>query len=215
MALEMIGLLGGTFDPIHFGHLRPALEAYQSLGLQELRFIPCGEPPHREQPQATSQQRLIMARAAIAGQPGFMVDDRELRRDGPSYMADTLHSLREELGGQVPLCLILGLDAFLGLESWYRWESLFDYAHLAVTHRPGWSLHELPGESQLAQQVRERHTHTSQLGEHAAGKITFLSVTQLDISASGIRQELAAGRDVRYLLPDSVQELIIMQHIYG
>lgn len=211
----MIGLLGGTFDPIHFGHLRPALEVYQSLGLQQLRFIPSGEPPHRQKPQASALQRLMMVRAAIAGQPGFVLDDRELRRSGPSYMVDTLHSLREELGQETPLCLILGLDAFLGLEGWHRWQSLFDYTHLAITHRPGWSLRDLRHGSILEGEVRARYSTAGQLARQAAGKVTFIAVSQLEISASGIRRELAEGRDIRYLLPEAVRDLIHTQHIYG
>jgi len=211
----MIGVLGGTFDPIHYGHLRPALEVQEALALDEVRFIPSAEPPHRDKPQASAQQRLMMVRGAICDQPGFVLDDRELRRSGPSYMVDTLHSLREELGSQTPLGLILGLDAFLGLEGWYRWQSLFDYAHLIITHRPGWSLADLPSGSILANEVKTRHRAGNELARAAAGKLTFQAVTQLDISASGIRQRLAEGRDIRYLLPDGVYELIQTQHIYG
>jgi len=211
----MIGILGGTFDPIHYGHLRPALEIYEALGLDEVRFIPSAEPPHRDRPQASALQRLMLVRAAIQGQPGFVLDDRELHRSGPSYMVDTLHSLREELGAQTPLGLILGLDAFLGLEGWYRWQSLFDYAHLIVTHRPGWSLRDLHPDSILAGEIKPRYGEPAQLARQPAGRIHFQAVTQLDISASGIRQELAAGRDIRYLLPDTVYELIKTQHIYG
>ncbi len=211
----MIGILGGTFDPIHFGHLRPALEIYQALDLRELRFIPSAEPPHRGKPQASALQRLMMVRAAIAEQPSFVIDDRELRRSGPSYMVDTLHSLREELGASTPLCLILGLDAFLGLEGWHRWQALFDYAHLVITHRPGWSLRDMRSGSILAREIQARYNEPEQLGRQPAGKIAFQSVTQLDISASGIREELAKGWDIRYLLPDSVHELIKTQHIYG
>ncbi|MDZ7662234.1 nicotinate-nucleotide adenylyltransferase [Thiohalophilus sp.] len=211
----MIGILGGTFDPIHFGHLRPALEIYQALGLRELRFIPSGEPPHRDKPQASALQRLMMVRAAIAGQPGFVIDDRELRRSGPSYMVDTLHSLREELGTSTPLCLVLGLDAFLGLEGWHRWQDLFDYTHLVITHRPGWSLRDMRTDSILAREIQTRYSEPEQLARQPAGKLAFQSVTQLDISASGIREELARGRDIRYLLPDTVHEFIKTQHIYG
>ncbi len=210
----MIGVFGGTFDPVHYGHLRPALEIYQALSLQELRFIPCGEPPHRQKPQAAPLQRLMMVRAAIADQPGFVVDERELQREGPSYMVETLTSLRYEVG-ETPLCLILGLDAFLGLESWHRWQALLDYAHLVVTHRPGWSLRDLRRGSILEKLVKERVANAGKLPGRSAGLIYFQSVTQLDISASGIRQLLAEGRDIRYLLPDAVYELIRMQHIYG
>jgi len=210
----MIGVYGGTFDPIHFGHLRPGLEVYQALSLQELRFIPCGEPPHRQKPQASALQRLMMVRAAIADQPGFVVDERELQREGPSYMVETLSSLRNETG-DTPLCLIVGLDAFLGLESWYRWQSLLDFAHIVVTHRPGWSLRDLQRSANLEKLVQERIANAGKLPRQPAGLIHFQSVTQLDISASGIRQQLGEGQDIRYLLPDAVYELIKTQHIYG
>jgi nicotinate-nucleotide adenylyltransferase len=210
----MIGVYGGTFDPIHFGHLRPGLEVYQALSLQELRFIPCGEPPHRQKPRASALQRLMMVRAAIADQPGFLIDERELQREGPSYMVETLSSLRNETG-DTPLCLILGLDAFLGLESWYRWQSLLEFAHIVVTHRPGWSLRDLQRSSTLENLVQERVANAGKLPLQPAGLIHFQSVTQLDISASGIRKQIGEGRDIRYLLPDAVYELIKTQHIYG
>lgn len=211
----MIGILGGTFDPIHYGHLRPALEVQEALGLEAVRFIPSADPPHRQRPHASALQRLTMVRAAISDQPGFLLDDRELRREGPSYMVDTLHSLREELGEQVPLCLILGLDAFLPLESWHRWQSLFDYAHLVVTHRPGWSLEDLHSGSILAREVQARRVEAGRLARRAAGSICLQGVTQLEISATDIRRRLAEGHDIRYLLPDGVRELITSQHIYG
>lgn len=132
----MIGLLGGTFDPVHHGHLRIALEAKEALGLTEVRFIPCRQPPHRGDASATAQQRLDLLRLACGDMPGFAVDTRELERPGPSYMVDTLASLRAERGDE-PLCLILGWDAFLGLPGWHRWQNLLDYAHLAVVQRPG------------------------------------------------------------------------------
>lgn len=150
----MIGLLGGTFDPIHFGHLRPALELYETLDLEQLRIIPCGTPPHRDPPCANGEQRLAMLRLALAGQPGLVIDPRELQRPGPSYMVDTLISLREELG-DVPLALIIGMDAFHGLERWHRWRELVDLCHLIVIHRPGW---QEPAEGELANLLTTRQT---------------------------------------------------------
>lgn len=135
----MIGILGGTFDPIHFGHLRTALDVVEDLNLQQLRFIPCGEPPHRDQPHASPAQRLAMVQLAIASESRFMVDAREIQRGGPSYMVETLESLRQELGEQQSLGLIVGLDAFAALDSWYRWQDLIDLAHLIIMTRPGWA----------------------------------------------------------------------------
>ena len=207
----MIGIYGGTFDPVHFGHLRPALEVQQALGLKEVRFIPAGQPPHRDIPQASAAQRLAMLRTAIDDQPGFTVDERELHRPGPSYMVDTLASLRSEVGTE-PLCLILGYDAFLGLPGWHQWQRLNELAHLVVTQRPGWDHDDLDAE---LQDLVEQHAMTAvQLAQVPAGGVTFVEVTQLDISASRIRQLLRSGQDIRYLLPEAVYAMIREQNLY-
>ena len=207
----MIGIYGGTFDPVHFGHLRPALEVQQALGLNEVRFIPAGQPPHRDMPHATAAQRLAMLRAAIDAQPGFVVDEREVQRAGPSYMVDTLASLRTELGA-LPLCLILGYDAFLGLPSWHEWHRLPELAHLVVTHRPGWN-HDNLG-TELHSLVKRHAMTATQLSQAPAGGVTFVEVTQLDISATRIREQVCAGQDIRYLLPEPVYEMIREQNLY-
>lgn len=207
----MLGIFGGTFDPVHFGHLRPALEVQQALGLNEVRFIPAGQPPHREMPFATTPQRLTMLRAAIEDQPGFVVDERELRREGPSYMVDTLASLREDVG-QTPLCLILGYDAFLGLPGWYQWHRLIELAHLVVTHRPGWNHDDM--DVVLQSLLQQHETGIERLSEQAAGGLLFVPVTQLDISATTLREKIRAGQDIRYLLPDTVYRIIKEQNLY-
>jgi len=207
----MIGIYGGTFDPVHFGHLRPALEVQEALGLKEVRFVPAGQPPHRDMPYATAAQRLAMLRAAIDDQPGFVVDEREVQRAGPSYMVDTLASLRAELGAQ-PLCLILGYDAFLGLASWHQWPRLLELAHLVITHRPGWNNDDLDA---VLQDLITQHAKTAaQLSQTPAGGVTLVEVTQLDISATRIREQLRAGQDIRYLLPEVVYEMIREQNLY-
>ena len=133
----MIGVLGGTFDPVHFGHLRPALEVRQALGLEELRLIPLRQAVHRSQPQASPEQRLAMLRLAVRGAEGLRIDDRELRRVGESYTYDTLVDLRIELGPAVGLCLLVGADAFRGFLSWHRPDDILALAHLIVMRRPG------------------------------------------------------------------------------
>ncbi|NCA87579.1 MAG: nicotinate (nicotinamide) nucleotide adenylyltransferase [Gammaproteobacteria bacterium] len=135
----MIGVLGGTFDPVHFGHLRPALEVRQALGLEELRLIPLRQAVHRSQPQASPEQRLAMLRLAVQGAEGLRVDDRELRRGGESYTHDTLVDLRGELGPAVGLGLLVGADAFRGFLSWHRPDDILALAHLIVMRRPGWT----------------------------------------------------------------------------
>lgn len=207
----MIGIYGGTFDPAHYGHLRMALEVRETLKLDEVRFIPCQIPPHRGIPSATADQRLLMLQAALenAG-PGFTIDTRELDRPGPSYMVDTLASLRADIG-PAPMGLILGTDAFLGLTGWNRWESLVDFAHIVVMQRPGYRS-EWP--SDLAKLVRNRASTTSRLSERPAGLIRFVDVTQLDISATRIRQIIASGLSARYLTPDPVLEWIRKLDLY-
>lgn len=210
----MIGILGGTFDPVHFGHLRPALDVAEILKLEEVRLIPCGQPPHREQPVASALQRLSMLRAAVSSQPGFKVDDRELRREGPSYMVDTLASLKKDFPDQT-LCLILGWDAFIHLEKWHQWQQLFELANIAVTHRPGWSIEQIKEQTELARLVSERTVAADTLSSKQAGYITFIPVTQLDISSTQIRQQLKQGDRVSFLLPEKVEQLITDQNIYG
>ncbi len=206
----MIGILGGTFDPIHFGHLRPALEVMAYLELREVRFIPCHIPPHRRTPLASGAQRCAMVERAIAGQAGFMLDQRELARSGPSYSVDTLHSVRAECGPGEPLCLLMGMDAFAGLRSWYRWEAVLSLAHIVVAHRPGHL-----ASCELEDWVSAVHTqHPAHLRECPAGRVLFHAVTQMDISASTIRHLLAQGHNPRYLLPDAVLDYIAAQGLY-
>ena len=206
----MIGVLGGTFDPIHFGHLRPALEVHESLGLQELLFIPSHVPPHRGAPAAAAGHRLAMVERAIAGVPGFRVDSRELDRSGPSYTVDTLRVLRGEIGAECPLLLIMGLDAFAGLDTWHRWREIPTLAHVVVARRPGSTVPEDAAYLELAPATESRLA----LAGKASGLVSFQSVTQLDISATDIRERLGAGRSPRYLLPDSVWRYITEHQLY-
>jgi nicotinate-nucleotide adenylyltransferase len=205
MALQPIGLFGGTFDPVHYGHLRTAFELWQALGLAEVRFMPTGSPPHREQTHASAEDRLAMVRAAIAGQPAFTVDDREVRRVGVSYSVDTLTELRGENADR-SLCLLLGMDAFLGLPNWHRWRELLDLAHIVVAHRPGW---KAPTSGPLGEVMVDRGTGAiRELHERAAGRIYVHAVTQLEISSTELRQLIVAGHDPRYLVPDEVRRII-------
>lgn len=208
----MIGIFGGTFDPIHFGHLRPALELLQALQLQEVRFVPCRQPPHRDVPAASADQRLRMVEAAVRDVDGFRVDTRELHRSGPSYMFDTLRSLRDE-APQTDLCLLLGMDALLGLQHWHRWREILELAHVVGAHRPGWSP---PQDGELAQLLRSHGADdVAALRRRRAGSILLHPVTQLEISATAIRTLLAAGRSARFLVPDAVSELIERESIYS
>lgn len=204
-----IGILGGTFDPVHFGHLRTALDVVEYLDLDQLRLIPCAVPPHREQPVATAAQRRTMLELAIKNHPKLVVDDRELYRDGPSYSVDTLLSLREEFPDN-PLFLLMGSDAFLTLPTWSRWQQLLELAHIVVMQRPDEAL-DLPEELAALYQQHQAHAKDKDL---AAGKIWTVPVTQLAISATTIREALLAHKDVRYLLPDAVISLIEQLGLY-
>ena len=203
--MSPVGIFGGTFDPIHFGHLRTAFELLHALRLAEVHLVPAGNPPHRGVPLCDARHRLDMVRAAVADQPGLVVDDREVRREGPSYTVLTLRELREEAPGR-PICLLLGMDAFLGLPQWHEWRSVFDLAHVVVAHRPGWTA---PDAGTLGELIAARGTlRVEDLHESVAGRIHVRPVTQLEISSTDLRDLIVAGQDPRYLLPDAVRALI-------
>ena len=209
--MKPIGIFGGTFDPIHYGHLRTAFELLQALRLSEVRFIPCSDPPHRGRTFAGADLRLRMVRAAIDDQDGFVADDRELARAGPSYSVDTLLSLRAEFPRH-PLGLIVGMDAFLGLQTWDRWEEILDVAHIVVAHRPGWKAPDL---GPLGEMISERGTHrVRDLHDAPYGRVHIHAVTQLEIASTEIRDLVAAGRDPRFLMPDAVCKAIFESACY-
>jgi nicotinate-nucleotide adenylyltransferase len=210
--MRPIGLFGGTFDPLHYGHMRTALELLQALRLAEVRFMPTGSPPHREQPHAPAQVRLAMVRAAVADQSAFVVDDREIRRTGVSYSVDTLTELRSEYPKR-SLCLLLGMDAFLGLPNWHRWRELLDLAHIIVAHRPGW---RAPTMGPLGEVMVDRGTGSVRdLHEQHAGRIYVHAVTQLEISSTELRQLIGAGLDPQYLVPEEVRRIIRETRCYA
>ncbi|MES9856059.1 MAG: nicotinate-nucleotide adenylyltransferase [Sedimenticola sp.] len=201
----MIGILGGTFDPIHNAHLRTALDVLQALQLDEVCLIPLRQPPHRESPLLTPQQRLELVQLAVAGNPLFKVDDRELKRKGDSYTVDTLLSLRQELGDQ-PICLLMGTDAFRGFPDWHKPEEILKLAHLVIMQRPG--------EKHPPIYPDRTTTAPQQLRKSPGGLIFFQPVTQLAISATAIREQLQQGRSPRYLLPDAVLDIIEKKQLY-
>ncbi len=204
---QRIGILGGTFDPIHIGHLRAALETAELLTLDEIRLIPSARPPHRDTPQVSAAQRLQLVQLAVANLPPLRVDDRELLRDSPSWTIDTLASLRAELGEHTQLFLLLGWDAFCGLPSWQRWTELLDYCHILVLQRPDADL-EAP--QALRDILAARSVSNPQNMQGPAGQIAFVWQTPLAVSATDIRRRLATGRSARFLVPDTV-----LQHIHA
>ena len=208
-----VAMLGGTFDPIHHGHLRSAIELREALGLDHVRLIPCHQPPHREAPGVSSEERLAMLEVAIAGEPGLMADDRELFREGPSYSADTLASLRAEYGPQARLVMAIGHDAFLKLGEWHAAERLFDDAHVVVIERPD---HDAPLPPALEVLIAGREVETVQaLMARPGGQLLRLSLpTRMAISATFVRERLALGDSVRYLLPETVIRHIEAHDLY-
>lgn len=205
----MIGIYGGTFNPVHYGHLRTALEVSEIFPLSELRLLPCAQPVHRAEPEVSALARLQMLQLAISAYPQFICDTRELERIGPSYMVDTLASVREELVADEPLLLFIGTDAFNSLTSWHRWQSLFDFAHIVVITRPHFKQIPLI-DFYKNKQVDDRRS----LKSCSSGKIYFQSVTQLDISATYIRQMIAEKKSASFLLPEVVIEYIQANHLY-
>ncbi|MEX2476204.1 nicotinate-nucleotide adenylyltransferase [Marinobacter sp.] len=206
-------IYGGTFDPIHHGHLRLAIELKDRLGVSEVSLVPSHIPPHRGDTGATSAQRLHMLRLAVAEESGLVVDDRELRREGASYTADTLRQLRSQLGIHEPLVMVVGTDAFAGFDRWREWESIVQLAHVVVVRRPG---PPLDPQGVPAKLLRERGVGESQaLHRSPWGYVLELDPPLLDISATAIRERIGEGRSVRYLLPDSVWREICRLGLYG
>lgn len=208
----LIGVFGGTFNPIHNGHLRSALELLELLGLERLHLLPCALPPHREAPRCPPERRADMVALAVAGEPRLCCDRRELARTGPSYTVDSLAELRAEYGPDARLCLVMGFDALLGLPRWKGWQALLDYAHIVIIARPGWAL---PAAGELADWLaRYRLRSADQLRGAPAGGVLLLELRQLAISSTDIRALCQAGRSPRYLLPDSVLDYIERHQLY-
>jgi nicotinate-nucleotide adenylyltransferase len=206
-----LGVLGGSFDPVHFGHLRLAVEFLERLNLAAVRFVPVGVPPHRNDSLASADARVEMLRIAIADQPAFEVDARECRRKGPSYTVDTLRDLRQELGDR-PLCLLLGMDAFVKLPTWHRWRELLDFAHLCVAQRPGTPpLSPADVDPDLGHRSVTRH---AALHAAPAGSVLVATIPMLDISATQIRALIAGDGNPRYLLPKTVLTYIYQYGLY-
>ncbi len=207
-----LAILGGTFDPIHFGHLRTALELKQQLGVDEMRLLPCYLPPHRGSPVASAAQRWTMLQLALEDEPELLADDREIDRGGVSYMVDTLQSFRDEFGNRVSLYLAVGMDSFLTLPHWHEWQRIPDLAHIVVVARPG---SRLPDGGILERFLQARLvSHAAELREAASGRVLCRELTPLDISASCIRQLVTRGQSPRYLLPDAVLAYIRQHGLY-
>ncbi len=206
-----IGILGGTFDPVHCGHLRLALEIREQLSLDCVRLLPAPNPRLREAPRADVSLRLELLAAAVDGEPGLKVDARELGRDGPTVTVETLESFRREFPDEL-LVFILGMDSFRSLDRWHRWQDLLDLTHLVVAHRPGGSL---PGPGPIADLLEQRRcVDAATLKAESAGRIMICAPPLLDISATRVRSLIAEGRSIRFLVPDKVIELMNRTRCY-
>ena len=214
--MSAIGLFGGTFDPIHFAHLRLAEEVIDTFGLEQVHFIPTAVPPHRNEPSASPAHRLALTRLAIEGNPRFVADGRELKRAGTSYTFDTLSEIRAESDNR-SLCLLMGADAFVALTTWHRWNELFDLAHVVIARRPGFPLEQLasslPGPLR-AQYLRRLSADPAALHATPAGSIFAHELTALDVSASELRMLIKRHASLRYLLPDAVIAYIEEHKLY-
>jgi len=208
---KRIGLYGGTFDPIHLAHLQAALEAAEQAKLDEVRLLPCAHPAHRSAPAASAVHRLAMLQRAIAGEPKLIADDRELRRDKPSYSIDTIEAIRREIAEDDCLFWLMGEDAFYGLPNWHRFADILKQCHLLVWQRPH---NPQPMPEVVRELLKQRAvTYPAELDE-GSGKIAFIKPTAFALSATQIRTRLAERRSVRYLLPTPVLDYIEMHGLY-
>jgi nicotinate-nucleotide adenylyltransferase len=206
-----IGIMGGAFDPVHLGHLRTAIELQELLQLDQVRFIPSANPPHRAPHYASAEQRVAMLVAALHGHPGCVVDEREINRGGPSWSVVTLEELRAEYPGR-SLCMIIGMDAFHGLPEWHRWQELLELAHILIACRPGSAL---PARGAAGELLARRGVNSpAELTGSPAGAILVHEVTQLEISSSQIRNLVAAGRSIEFLVPPTVAASIAASGCY-
>lgn len=207
-----VGVFGGTFNPVHYGHLRSALELAERLEFAQLRMMPCALPVHRDQPDCAAEHRAAMVELAVSDEPKLCCDPRELQRQGPSYTIDSLAEIRAELGVSRSICLVMGLDALLKLDTWHRWQELLGVAHIVAIARPGW---KLPVSGIVADWIgRHRAAGPETLRREPNGSLLVEELRPLAISSTEIRGILRAGNSARYLLPESVLNYIEQHQLY-
>jgi nicotinate-nucleotide adenylyltransferase len=208
----LVGVFGGTFNPVHYGHLRSALELVERLQLEQLRLMPSASPPHRDAPECSAERRVAMVELAVSGESRLVCDAREMQRPGKSYTIDSLIELRGELGAQQGLCMVLGCDAVQEIATWHRWQELLDWAHIVIIARPGW---QLPRAGELAQWLKAHQLESPELlRQRPCGGIVIEELRPLAISSTEIRDLLASGRSARYLMPQSVLDYIQTHTLY-
>jgi nicotinate-nucleotide adenylyltransferase len=211
-ALAPIAVFGGSYNPIHFGHLRSALELVEKLQLDHLRLMPCAVPPLRNEPECSARDRAAMVELAVSDEPQLICDTRELERPGKSYTIDSLMELRAQFGDARSLCMVVGCDAVLEINQWHRWQELLQWSHIVVIARPGWSL---PTEGEVADWLRSHQLAVGQtFSDTPAGSILVEELRALPISSTEIRDLLASGKSPRYLLPRNVLDFIDTHNLY-
>jgi nicotinate-nucleotide adenylyltransferase len=214
---SLVGIYGGTFDPVHYGHLRVAEELVEVVDLCRLCFIPSGSPRLRQAPDASKYHRVAMLRSAIQDNKKFILDEREIHRSGESRSVVTLRELRHELAENFALCFLMGMDVFLKFSEWYCWRELFELCHIVIVGRPGYisTMNNIGLPQELTQEVIYRQaSHVSELKRASSGLVLTVTTTMLDISATAIRTNIANEKSIRYLLPDTVLEYIETNHLY-
>ncbi|TBR45099.1 nicotinate-nucleotide adenylyltransferase [Marinomonas agarivorans] len=210
--LKSVAIMGGTFDPIHNGHLRVAVEILDHHNFSELRLIPCYQPVHKKHPIISSEDRLTMIKLACQSDSRLLVDSREIVRQEPSYTINTLRDLRQELGEKTPLVMIVGMDSFLSLPAWDSWHDIIHYAHILVVSRPNWEQDFVRELADFYENYRVESAEELKLS--AAGKIYLEALTPLSISSSMIRTLCRQKASIAYLLPDNVQRFIEQNELY-
>lgn len=208
----MIGIFGGSFDPPHFGHIKSALALLENFEFTQIRFMPCQLSPHKENVFADAQHRWQMLNLVCSSQSKLVVDDRELIRQGPSYTIDSMVELREEIGGNQSLVLIVGIDAYLAFCKWHRYEEILSYCHIIVLHRPGYSLSKSGCEKEYYELNKTEDSKL--LATQSHGKIYKSKLEKLDISSTLIRETIAQGKQPKYMLPGNVWNYVRRNKLY-
>ncbi len=214
--LPLIGIYGGTFDPIHYGHLRIAEELSNIIDWDRVYFVPSGSPRLRDAPAASRYHRSAMVSLAIQGNGRFALDEREINRTGVSATVDSLHEYRSEYGHATALCFIMGMDVFENIHEWHNWHELFDLCHLVIVNRPGSAASMMALHHDVKEEFNARHVLTTDNFKHRSSGFIYMAQTSLlEISATQVRALLATGKSIRYLLPEAVSDYIQSNHLYS